>query len=352
MLDFLRKFYAHTAGKIITILVGLLFIVGFSFLPYIMGVRGGLSPNDVAAVAGKKISMDDLNRYYGKLENEYERMYGNKLTRKELKEFNITGAALSSLIADKVLESKKGVFGLHISDRFIAKNIASFPEFQKNGKFSDKLFKAVLLDNHMTPAVFEKRIKNEIARSYIKRIITESFSAANMQFINDYMIKNKSVSFKIAVFNSKKTAAAFLKKSILYNVGFTARAKKYGGTVGKIPLFSEADLIKSNYFTGYAMTGSILKAVFSTPAGSVASGIFPVSSKSKKNEYAAVKIIKIYFPKYIAAKDKDGKNAMAKQKELYAFRKEREFLDYYVDYLESKAGVKINRAVLSSFRPY
>ena len=78
MLDFLRRFYAHTAGKIITILVGLLFIVGFSFLPYIMGAGGGVSPSDVAVVAGKGISLNDLNRYYGKLENEYERLYGNK----------------------------------------------------------------------------------------------------------------------------------------------------------------------------------------------------------------------------------------------------------------------------------
>ncbi|MHB1698029.1 MAG: SurA N-terminal domain-containing protein [bacterium] len=356
MLDFLRRFYAHTAGKIITILVGLFFIVGFSFLPYIMGVGRGVSPDNAATVAGKGVSLNDLNAYYGKLENEYERLYGNKLTRKELGELNLTGSALSSLIADRVLESKKGAFGIHVSDRFIARNIASFPEFQKNGNFNGKLFKTVLLDNHTTPADFEKKYKRQIVRTYIRRIIGESFSLVDMQFLNDYKIKNKSVSFEIAVFNSKNKADDFLKKAVLYDKDFSGQAKKLGGTAFEIPLFSEADLIKSVYFKKYSLSGSILKSVFSTGQGAVASMVFPVKSAGKStgnSRYAAIKILKIYFPKYIAgAKDKNGNNAMMKQKELYGFQKEQEFLDNYVDYLESRSNVKINRNALSQFRPY
>ena len=41
-----------------------------------------------------------------------------------------------------------------------------------------------------------------------------------------------------------------------------------------------------------------------------------------------------------------------KEGEMYAFQKEQEFLDYYVDYLESKSNVKINKNALSSFHPY
>ncbi|MHB8232331.1 MAG: SurA N-terminal domain-containing protein [bacterium] len=356
MLDFLRRFYAHTAGKIITILVGLFFIVGFSFLPYIMGVGRSVSPDDVAMVAGKGISLNDLNEYYGKLENEYERLYGNKLTRKELGELNLTGSALSSLIADRVLESKKDAFGIHVSNRFIAKNIASFPEFQKNGNFSSKLFKTVLLDNHTTPADFEKKYIREITRTYIRRIIGESFSLVDMQFLNDYKIKNKSVSFEIALFNSKSKADDFLKKAVLYDKGFAGQAKKSGGTVFEIPLFSEADLVKSVYFKKYSLSGSILKSVFSTGQGAVASMVFPVKSSVEpavKPRYAAIKILKVYFPEYIAdAKDKNGKDAMKKQKELYGFQQEQKFLNDYVDYLESKSNVKINRNALSEFHPY
>jgi len=348
MLDFLRRFYAHTAGKIITILVGLLFIVGFSFLPYILGVGRGVSPRDAATVAGKGISLNELSRYYGKLENEYENLYGKKLTQKELSELDLTGAALSSLIADRVLESKKDVFGIHVSDRFIARNIASFPEFQKDGKFSNRLFKSILLSNHTTPASFEKKYKAEITRTYIRRIIGESFSITDVQFLNDYKIKNKSVSFEIAVFGAKNEADGFLKKAVIYNKDFSGQAKKYGGKVKKVPLFSEIDLVKSAYFKKYSMGGSILKSIFSTGQGDVVSEVFPV-----KSGYAAIKILKVYFPKYVSnANAKSGGESLLKEKELYGFQKEQEFLDDYVDYLESKSNVKINRSALSAFHPY
>ncbi len=348
MLDFLRRFYAHTAGKIITVLVGLLFIVGFSFLPYIMGVGRGVSPQDAAVVAGKGISIDELSRYYGKLENEYEKLYGKKLTQKELSELDLTGSALSSLIADRVLESKKDVFGINVSDGFIARNIASFQEFQNGGKFSNKLFKDVMLANHTTPASFEKKYKAEIARTYIRRIIGESFSIADIQFLNDYKIKNKSVSFEIAVFGSKNGAGDFLKKAVLYNKDFSGQAKKYGGAVQEVPLFSEIDLVKSPYFKKYSMNGSILKSLFSTGQGDVVAAVFPV-----KSGYAAIKILKVYFPEYVSnPKTKGGGKPLLKEKELYGFQKEQEFLDDYVDYLEAKSNVKINRNALSAFHPY
>jgi hypothetical protein len=348
MLDFLRRFYAHTAGKIITVLVGLLFIVGFSFLPYIMGVGRGVSPRDAAVVAGKGISLNELNRYYVKLENEYERLYGNKLTQKELSELNLTGSALSSLIADRVLESRKDAFGINVSDGFIARNIASFQEFQKDGKFSGRLFRSVLLANHTTPASFEKKYKAEITRTYIRRIIGESFSMADTQFLNDYKIKNKSVSFKIAVFPSKNKADDFLKEAVLYNKDFSGQAKKYGGAVKEVPLFSEADLVKSAYFKKYSLGEEFLKSAFSTGPGEVVGMVFPV-----KQGYAAVKILRVYFPEYVAgSKTKNGGKALLKEKELYGFQKEQEFLDNYVDYLESKSNVKINRNALSAFHPY
>ena len=344
MLDFLRRFYAHTAGKIITILVGLLFIVGFSFLPYIMGAGGGASPSDVAVVAGKGISLNDLNRYYGKLENEYEKLYGNKLTRKELSMLNLTGSALSSLIADKVLELKAPVFGIEVSNGFIARNIASAPAFQKNGKFSGKLFKADMLDNHMTPAAFEKNFKNEITREYIKRVVEESFSVVDTQFINDYKIRNKSVSFKIAVFKTKNKADKFLKSEILFNKDFSGIAKKYGGGTVAVPLFTEAGIIKSFYFKKYRFNADMLKSIFSSGRKNVINEVFPV-----KSGYAVIKILKVYFPRYVSGGLSKANN---KESEMYAFQKEQEFLDYYVDYLESKSNVKINKNALSSFHPY
>lgn len=343
MLDILRKFYAHTIGKIITILVGVLFIVGFSFLPYIMGGVGGMSPQNIATVDGNGITMDQFNNYYGSLENEYERMYGNKITHKQLKELNLSGAALSSLIADKVLESKKDVFGIYVSKGFIARAIAAIPAFQKNGEFDNKLFSSVLLANHTTPAVFENKYKFQVIRSYIRRITEESFSMADEQFLDNYRIENKSVAFVLAVFKSQKDADSFLKRTILSNDNFKILAGKFNGSLKSVPLYSQLDIIKSAYFKKYGLSEDSLKSIYSTPVNVVINRIIPL-----KSGFAVIKVLKIYFPKYVnAGNGKDKKSAMLKQKEMYALQKEQEFLYSYVNYLESKAAVKINKKALA-----
>lgn len=353
MLDFLRRFYEHTAGKIITVLVGLLFLVGFSFLPYLLGSGRGMSPGVVAVVSGKNITLDDLNGYYGRIENEYLHIYGKELTRQQLGELNLTGSALSSLIADKVLESNVGIFGLHVSDGFIARNIATYPEFSKNGRFSEKLFNSVLLSNHTSPAAFEESLKNRISRSYIKRIIADSFSFVNSQFINDYKIKNKSVSFNMALFTDKKTADAFLKNAVISGSGFIASADSSGAKIENVPLFSEMGLVKSSYFDKYSIGENMLDAIYSSPAGSVANGVFYL--KTKNPLYAVIKIKRVYFPEYVPPVDKTGKKGTAnadKQEYVFSMRRQRQFLDDYVGFLESKSSVKINKKVLSSFHPY
>ncbi len=345
MLDFLRRFYTHPLGKVVTILVGALFVIGFSFLPYIIGGGGVVSPQDVATVGGKGISMNEFNRYYGSLKNEYEHLYGNKLSREQLKGLNLPGVALSSLIADKVLESKTDVFGIYVSKGFIARNIALFSSFQKNGKFSNKLFNSVLLANHTTPAAFEKTYKSQITRSYIRRAIEESFSMVGGQFLDNYRIDNKSVAFEIALFKSQKDADSFLKRSILSSNNFKGLAKEFKGTLESVPLYPKIDFVKSVYFKKYGLNENILKAIFSTPVNTVISKVFPV-----KSGFAAIKISKVYFPKYVNVNsDKNKRNAMLKQKETYALQKEQEFLYNYVNYLESKADVKINKKALTAF---
>ncbi len=100
----------------------------------------------------------------------------------------------------------------------------------------------------------------------------------------------------------------------------------------------------------------MLQSIFSYGKNSIIDEVFPV-----KSGYAVIKILNVYFPKYIStglsssetnSYTKNSSSSMNKEREMYAFQKEQEFLDYYVDYLESKSDVKINKNALSSFHPY
>lgn len=345
MLDFLRRFYTSAFGKIVTIFVGVLFIVGFSFLPYIIGEGGGMSPRNVAVVNGKGISVYKFSSYYGSLKNEYRHLYGKRLSQKQFKALNIRGSALSSLIADSVLESKTDVFGIYVSEGFIARNIASYHVFQKNGEFNNAVFTSVLSANHTTPAAFEKKYRLRVARSYIKTVIAESSGMVGRLFPVDYSIHNKSVAFNIAVFKSRKIADGFLKKSILFSNHFNSLVKEFNGTLRYISLHSKVELFKSNYFKKYRFNKGIMAAIYSTPVNEVIGMVIRVRSG-----FAVIKVSKVYFPRYInMIKNKNKKNKLLRPREAYILRVRREFLYDYVDYLESKAIIKINKKALATF---
>jgi len=195
------------------------------------------------------------------------------------------------------------------------------------------------------PLLFEKKYRLQVARSYIRTIIGESSGMVGGQFLDDYSISNKSVAFNIAVFKSRNIANSFLKKSILFSDSFNKLAKEFDGTLKYIPLYSETNLVKSSYFKKYGLNSGMITSLYDAPIDTVISSVIPV-----KAGFAVIKILKVYFPTYTNVSNyKNKKNALLSRREVYVLQKKRGFLYDYVDYLESKANVKINKKALATF---
>ncbi|MHB1679658.1 MAG: SurA N-terminal domain-containing protein [bacterium] len=338
MLEFLRRFYGSLFGKIVTIIVGFLFIVGFSFLPYIMGGRGAVSPQNVAMVDGQPVTVSAFYRYYGNLENYYRESYG-KVLNSTIKKY-IAEKTLSSLIADKVLENRINDFGVGVSKRYLANKIAGIYTFQKNGNFSNKVFTSVLAQNHMTPAIFEKHYKNDINRHFQRAIIESSFSFNKQQIADNYKIQNKSVAFEAAIFKTKNSAYKFIKKIVLSNSGFKKLGMQLKAKIVDFPSQTNAQLISSNKFKKYNFNAAVLKAASSGIQGKVS--LVPIAIKSG---FAVLKIKSVHFSAFKLAAHK--KFSVYRN---YMFEKQTEFLDYYVKYLESKSQIKLNNQLINKIR--
>jgi hypothetical protein len=336
MLEFLRRFYGSLFGKIVTIIVGFLFIVGFSFLPYIMGGGGGAaSPQNVVSVDGNPVTVSAFYRYYGNLENYYRESYG-KVLNNTIKKY-IAEKTLSSLIADKVLGNRINDFGVSVSKRYLANKIAGIYTFQKNGNFSNTVFTSVLAQNHMTPAIFEKHYKNDIDRHFMRAVVQSSFSFNKQQIADNYRLQNKSVAFEAAIFKTKNNAYKFIKKIVLSNTGFKKLGMQFKAKIVDFSLQTNAQLISSNKFKKYNFNAAVLKAVSSGIKGKVS--LVPISIKSG---FAVLKIKSVHFPAFKLAASK--KFSVYRN---YMFEKQTEFLDDYVRYLESKSQIKLNKQLIN-----
>ncbi len=106
---------------------------------------------------------------------------GEKITRQELD--NAVRQAepavadkrvvLERLINQKLLELGAHSAGLRLGDEQVAQVVRSYREFQKNGKFDRQQYEDVLRRQGMSPAVFEARVKQDLA----VRMLAETYLA-------------------------------------------------------------------------------------------------------------------------------------------------------------------------------
>ncbi len=106
---------------------------------------------------------------------------GEKITRQELD--NAVRQAepavadkrvvLERLINQKLLELGAHSAGLRLGDEQVAQVVRNYREFQKNGKFDRQQYEDVLRRQGMSPAVFEARVKQDLA----VRMLAETYLA-------------------------------------------------------------------------------------------------------------------------------------------------------------------------------
>jgi len=141
----------------------LLLLIAFIFIGgiFLWNYSTKVSLDTVLVVNGRKVPYEDYQRI---LIRELERARENKEKELTEKEKNIIKRnILSSLVQEQLLLEEADKLGIDVSDEIVANTIASFPQFQRDGKFDIRLYYDFLRYYYRTtPEEFEKEIKNSI----------------------------------------------------------------------------------------------------------------------------------------------------------------------------------------------
>ncbi|RAX52263.1 hypothetical protein CCY99_07680 [Helicobacter sp. 16-1353] len=124
------------------------------------------SSSSVAKVGDISISVDDFNREYQILYRQYNEQYtalmGKPLDNEQAKLLGLEDITIKRLIDKALLENFALDSGIRISDEDIAKEIQDIADFKKDGVFDASLYKEILKQNRLKPAVFEESIKKDL----------------------------------------------------------------------------------------------------------------------------------------------------------------------------------------------
>jgi peptidyl-prolyl cis-trans isomerase D len=191
-------------------LVLLLFIVpSFAFFGLEGYTRFRDGDNAVAKVAGHSITQQEFDNAQRQQMDRLRQMFGQQFDPKMFDTPEAKQAVLDSLIAQRVMAAEAARNRLAVSDQTLQQNILAIPGLTTpEGKFDSDRYKSLLAMQGMTPAIYEARLRQDLAMQQVNSAIqSTAFApktvAARLSDLNDQEREVQELAFKSADFASQ-----------------------------------------------------------------------------------------------------------------------------------------------------
>ncbi|MEM8629772.1 MAG: SurA N-terminal domain-containing protein [Pseudomonadota bacterium] len=162
------------ANIFVWILLGLLFVglAGFG-----TGQFGG-SVNSVGEVDGRNIDVNDYARALQQDIRVRQQRTGQPVTMAQAQAFGIPQNAMGQLVATAALDNEAARLGVSVGDDMVRDRILAQGSFtQLDGTFDPEVYERSLRQIGMTVPQYEKRIREEAARSLLQAAVAGGVSA-------------------------------------------------------------------------------------------------------------------------------------------------------------------------------
>lgn len=193
MLSFMRK---HAKSWLIKIALSAIVIV-FMF----WGIQSYREEElaTVAYVDGKPITIQEYREAYRNLVQIYRDQLKENFSEDLVRALNLEQRALNSLIHERLMLWEAKRIGMKVGEDELRARIASYPAFQREGKFDEGLYLRVLEANHMTPGNFEEAQRRSILLSKIANFISGFAKVSDEEAFAAYRHQNQRVNLSFVV---------------------------------------------------------------------------------------------------------------------------------------------------------
>ena len=165
--------------------------------------------NAVAKVAGYSITQQELDAAQREQMERFRQMFGSQFDPKMLDTPEAKQNILESLIAQRAMMAEAARNNLSVSDQVLQQTILATPGMTgAGGKFDVERYKSVLAAQGMTPAMYEARLRQELALQQVNAAVQDTAFApktvANrLSDVNDQEREVQELLFKASDFVSK-----------------------------------------------------------------------------------------------------------------------------------------------------
>ena len=191
--------------KVLLAVVTITFILGGWFI----------SMEDKASYAAKvgkeKITMQEYQDSVYRLQEFYRKAYQGAVPEEVMKKLDLNRKALYSLIEKKLMLAEARNRGIEVTDKEVSDAVTENRSFQdETGRFNKARYAEVLRLNGMTPSVYEKMLREDLAIQKFGELVKSSATMTEDELRDNYkrQLAAQKKDFKEDEFQARKNDLA------------------------------------------------------------------------------------------------------------------------------------------------
>jgi peptidyl-prolyl cis-trans isomerase D len=197
MFDFIR-----THQRLMQFLLLLFILPSFAFFGLEGYTRFSEDANVVAKVGGQTITQQELDAAHRQQMDRLRQMFGDQFDAKMFDTPEARKDVLDGLIAQRALMAEVKRNNIVVSDQVLQQTILDIPGLKTpDGKFDSERYKSLLAAQGMTPAIFEERVRQDLAMQQLTNAVQNTaiapkFVATRLSEINEQEREVQEVLFR------------------------------------------------------------------------------------------------------------------------------------------------------------
>lgn len=170
----------HKHKLLVQLLLGLI-ILPFAFWGVDSYQRGASSVEDMAEVAGQKITVQDFSQAQRDQQERLRGILGNNFDAAVLDTPEQRASLLDQLIQQRLLAVHTIKSNMVVTDAQLRGIITGMPTFQENGQFSKLRYDSLLRAQGMNDVVFEARLRRDVELQQLNGAVSEASLVSKTQ---------------------------------------------------------------------------------------------------------------------------------------------------------------------------
>lgn len=134
--------------------------------------------HSIGSVGGESISTTDYAHALRQELQAVSSQSGQDVSMKQARQMGLDRDVLRRLVTTAALNDEDRRLGISVGDTRLRQEVTAMKAFQgADGKFDPNSYKFVLKQNGLTPAEFEGKVRNQMARSILQEAVASGFEA-------------------------------------------------------------------------------------------------------------------------------------------------------------------------------